>query len=284
MHVPEDVVPSPERVARTYRVQGRADAFEAVTEYQRVLHKASEHPNKGSAALSTLLELPRGRIRGWVDGDSRPDPVRGIEIADSRGWFVDRDDVGSARGQGLAALVGWVLAGGSVSDATYQPLFICDREGVVESLRERAAQLDIELRELERGTTDAGTSRAPEFRVRKNGTVFGRVLAAAGAPVGGEYVGVPEWIDGGPDPVKAAFTESYLLNRATLRGEPQNVLGWHVESRPRSVVTDITSCIVDLVGGDATVGASGDDYTVTLDRETTDALLNRFDSVRAVIK
>jgi hypothetical protein len=55
--------------------------FEQVTEY------CAEHPDQGSGAVATALDLPRERIRAWVDSDGRPDAVRGCETLTANGWL-----------------------------------------------------------------------------------------------------------------------------------------------------------------------------------------------------
>lgn len=71
-------------LADTYRGGYAPDPWERVTEYQRVLEYTAEHPNKGSSAVASALELPRGRIRPWMDG-ARPDPVCAIQTAEEHG-------------------------------------------------------------------------------------------------------------------------------------------------------------------------------------------------------
>jgi len=53
---------------------------EKVEDYQRVQKYAAEHQDAGRTAVGNALELPPGRVRGWLDG-AKPDPVRGIETA-----------------------------------------------------------------------------------------------------------------------------------------------------------------------------------------------------------
>lgn len=69
-------------LARSYG--GDRDGWERVVEYQRVMAWQGEHPQKGSQAAATALNLPRGRVRPWLD-DTMPDAMRVINIAQSRG-------------------------------------------------------------------------------------------------------------------------------------------------------------------------------------------------------
>ncbi len=74
-------------LARTYDGGAYEDGWAAVLDYQAVMRYASEHPTKGSYAVSSALEIPRSRIRPWIDGDSRPDAVRALEAAEKYGWL-----------------------------------------------------------------------------------------------------------------------------------------------------------------------------------------------------
>lgn len=78
---------------RTYRAQalartygGDRDGWERLTEYQRVLEWRGTHPQKGSQAAASALDLPRGRIRPWFDG-AKPDPVHAVDTAEANGWL-----------------------------------------------------------------------------------------------------------------------------------------------------------------------------------------------------
>ncbi|MFC7115836.1 hypothetical protein ACFQH2_13995 [Natronoarchaeum sp. GCM10025703] len=98
---------TPKSLARTYNVQNRADPWDAVEDYQEYLDVAARHPDSGSSALASKLEMPRGRIRAWENG-AKPDPARAVEVAEQRGWFegVDSDEFAA-----LNQLVAWILSG-----------------------------------------------------------------------------------------------------------------------------------------------------------------------------
>ncbi|ELY42883.1 hypothetical protein C496_06102 [Natronorubrum tibetense GA33] len=65
--------------------------------------------------------MPRGRIRSWVDGNEKPDAVRGIEAACEYGWldatYRDREFMA------LNTLVANVFSGGSIVTENFVPLF-----------------------------------------------------------------------------------------------------------------------------------------------------------------
>ena len=98
------------RLARTYNTPSYDDPYDAVSDYRRVQRAAANHPNMGSSALSNIVELPRSRIRGWVDddADSMPDAVRGISVAQNKGWLDPTGDTAVA----LAAIVGHLFGAG----------------------------------------------------------------------------------------------------------------------------------------------------------------------------
>ncbi|MFD1562770.1 hypothetical protein ACFR99_04300 [Haloarchaeobius amylolyticus] len=79
---------------------------------------ASRHPEKGSSAIALRLELPRGRIRSWLDG-SAPDAVQAIGTAREYGW-IDAD-YGDPEFRALNALVANVFSVGSIEQTYYQP-------------------------------------------------------------------------------------------------------------------------------------------------------------------
>lgn len=75
-----------------YERPGYADPWDAVEDYERVQRAAARHPNKGSSALSSIVDLPRGRIRSWADGDGMPDYYHGLQTALENSWIVDEWD------------------------------------------------------------------------------------------------------------------------------------------------------------------------------------------------
>ena len=105
------------RLARTYNTPSYDDPYDAVRDYRRVQKAVAQYPNKGSTALSSVVELPRSRIRAWVDSDGMPDAARGIFNARRQGW-VDPDP---EMYEALAALAGHLLGGGSIARKNYVP-------------------------------------------------------------------------------------------------------------------------------------------------------------------
>lgn len=171
------VLVSPPDLARTYNSQSYEDAWEAVEDYQRVLEYTGRHPNKGSSAVASALELPRGRVHPWMEG-SRPAPVRAIQIAEERDWLpLSTTD---AVFPTFNRLVAWVYSRGSISEAKYSPMFTCHHESERERLAEYFETLGVD-HTIYRDDT---TAKATEARIIEHRTIVGRLLVLLGAPLG----------------------------------------------------------------------------------------------------
>ncbi|ELZ08039.1 hypothetical protein C478_18497 [Natrinema thermotolerans DSM 11552] len=237
-------------LARTYDGGAYEDGWAATLDYQAVMRYASEHPNKGSHAISTALEIPRGRIRPWVDGDSKPDAVRGVETARKHGWL--EATYGDPEFAPLNTLVANVFSGGSIATETYMPSFALDRAGedshVVDALE--AVGLDYQL--AHRDSDDRGT----EARPTEDGTVLGRVLAVLGAPVGPKAeiddLTLPWYLEDAPHETKEMFVLAYLANRALHQREKRTVQ--IQEQRPKSYRDELAALIQDVAGERVTSG------------------------------
>jgi len=134
---------------------------------------AAEHPNKGSSALSSIVELPRNQIRTWVDSGGKPDVAHGVHIAQDQGWLDA--DVESERFDALNTLVAAVFSGGTISER-FEPAFTPDRESVT------FARVNDALDRLGCGTKLRGDDEDPDRPVEvlpdTNASVLGRVLVA----------------------------------------------------------------------------------------------------------
>lgn len=175
---PTDAGALREAFIATYGTASEAlESPELVAQYERVREYAADHPDKGSAAVATALELPRWRIRSWVDGDGRPDAVRGLERLQARGWI--NFDWDTPRCQALAALVAWVVAGGSIEQRSWAPA-ISVAPGTLGDLQRIGDILGIDWRDRGTGHVREATEWVPDA----DGSVLGRLLAVVGAPVG----------------------------------------------------------------------------------------------------
>lgn len=75
------------RLANTYADRGGQTGWERVEDYREIRRYCAQNPNDGSQAVATAMDMKRGRIRGWVDATSRPEPAHAIEVADQHGWL-----------------------------------------------------------------------------------------------------------------------------------------------------------------------------------------------------
>ncbi|AFZ71420.1 hypothetical protein [Natronobacterium gregoryi] len=227
-------------LARTYHSHSYADAYDAVEDYRRVTRYASEQPQEGSSAVSSALELPRGRIRPWLNG-SKPNPVHAIETARNYGWLNCTYD--DPEFDPLNTLVASVFSGGSITVDNYQPSFPLDDEGnhVVDAL---------ELADVEYTVVDDRDGRADEIRPTTDGTVLGRVLAVLGAPTGPkakQHLSLPDYLEDAPTAVREQFVDAYLEHRAVnYRGKDTLCIQ---EQRNREYLTDLADLLNDVADG-----------------------------------
>ncbi|MFC6951937.1 hypothetical protein [Halorubellus litoreus] len=273
---------TPYALASTYPRNGELEAWARVQEYRRVQSYCADHPEKGSHAVATALELPRSRIRPWVDGDAKPDPVRAIDTARDLGWLDV--DVDTDLGHAWTRLVAWIYSGGSLAADSYQPRFyarINENRGFVKSEMDvLATALDavgLNYRVIER-TEKApeamfGDERVNEIVVDEHVTLFGRCLAAAGAHTGRKTTEapahLPEWLFDATPETRAVWCRAVVLNRGTMR-EYEPVLAIK-EERAESYHDDVERLFTELTHPDL-VSRSG--HNLYLDSRALDVLLD----------
>ena len=240
-----------QRLARTYNHPSYEDPYDAVSDYRRVQRAAANHPDKGSAALSTIVELPRSRIRGWVDEetDSMPDAARAISVAQNKSWLDPTGDTAVA----LASLVGHLLGGGSITKRNYVPSISEGRRVSTSEITRAFRQVGVQS-ELRHEDSD---NRATEVVPTEYGSILGRTLTAWGCPVGGrsEIQSLPELIDVVDDSGLEAFLKAYTLHRAvnyvekaTTRLQGEQPEGFHAA---------VAELIEQVTGETATYGSRG---------------------------
>lgn len=205
-----DALQIEQRLASTYNHPSYDDPYDAVKDYRRVQRAAANHPDKGSSALSTVVELPRSRIRGWIDDDtdSMPDAARAISVARNRGWIEPSDDTAVA----LAGLTGHLLGGGSIAEQSYVPS-VCEGRRVTPATIERAFD-QLGIRSTRRH--EDSNNRATEVLPAERASILGRTLAVWGCPVGGrsDMQSLPELLFFGGEAAQEAFLQAYILHRA----------------------------------------------------------------------
>lgn len=255
----DDAIVTAADLARTYDGGYYDDPWPIVEQYWDVMDYKSRHPNKGSAAIASALELPRSRIRTWLDG-GQPDAARAIDVARRKGWI----EIGSEEPpfEALNALVANVFSSGSIAVETFAPGFALDptrrQLHIVDALEAVGVEYDI---------VDDRDGRADEARPKQNGTILGRVLAAMGAPVGrkGEQrLELPAYLDDAPDAVRETFVLCYLENRAT---EYNEILKFR-EERGDGYLRELAALIESVTGERVTVS----EKNVVLSRAATDAI------------
>lgn len=246
-------------LAHTYSPAPGVDAYERVELYR----ESQRYPSDwGSQRVATRLDVSRSEIRAWVDGDGMPDAARAIEIAGKNGWL---DNEWSSAVRAIAMLVAGVIACGSISQKTYAPSW------------SPANQITRDV--VETALVDAGVGhqfvpredgQADEVRPLDHGSILGRALVGAGAPVGDKtaetVTGLPEWIDAAPPSVRASFVELLVRERGAV----------HEDKATRQINTnrspqyfrEIAALIEDVTGESAT----SSDNAVTISADAVRAL------------
>ncbi|MFC7214576.1 hypothetical protein ACFQO4_10875 [Saliphagus sp. GCM10025334] len=239
----DSVFVTEEDLARTFDGGAYEDAFEIVEQYRKATRYTSKHDVK-SGATASALDLPRSRLRTWIDEGGAPDAVNCIEAARRHGWL--NLEYGDSKFDALNALVANVFSGGSIARENYTPTFALNRHGdeshVIDALG--LAGVDYDL--LER------TGRADEARPTTDGRVLGRVLASLGAPVGSKAdneLELPAYLEDAPDDVRRLFVVCYLENRAHAH---RSILKFR-EERSRAYLEDLAALIEDVAAGPVTV-------------------------------
>jgi len=240
------------RLARTYNHPSYDDTYQVVTDYRRVQRAAANNPNKGSYALSTTVELPRGRIRGWVDADGMPDAARAIMIAQNKGWLDPSIDTVTA----LAALAGHLLGGGSITTQNFVPNVSKGRRVPVSSIEDAFRSVGVQAARRHVDDQDRSTEVIPA----EHASILGRTLSVWGCPVGSrtEVTSLPELLNCIDTQGRRAFLEAYVRHRAVnYKGKATSRLhGQQPESFHRAIAE-----LIESVTGEA---ASADTRGVTV--------------------
>ncbi|ADB63899.1 hypothetical protein Htur_5011 (plasmid) [Haloterrigena turkmenica DSM 5511] len=246
-------------LARTYDSRAYADTWDAVDDYRRVRDYAHRNPSKGSSAIASALDLPRGRIRPWLD-ESKPDAVHGLETAREYGWLDC--EFGDPAFTALNTLVANVFSGGSLAEQYYQPSFALNRRG------EDSHVLDaLELAGVDYRVVDDRDGRADEVRPTDAASVLGRVLSVLGAPVGpkaDQHLSLPAYLDEAPTEVRETFAYAYLENRA-IEHDGKATLTIR-EERNRDYLEALAGLLASVAGGGVELGER--DIVISADAAT----------------
>lgn len=203
-------------VARTYTSRVYEDPWQAVLDYRQVMEWAAANPEDGATSIGHRFGLPRGRVEAWLDG-SRPNSVRGIEVAEAQGWIEPNPSSETFRG--LNALVAWIIQSGSITTDTWVPFFTVssdrDRELLSKAANLAGIALDV--------TRSASALRSQEMRPIEHGSVLGRVLVVLGAPRGAKRekgeVSLPGYLGSVPERLAHEFIQLYIHNLGQNRDD-----------------------------------------------------------------
>lgn len=251
-------------LARTYHPPGYSDPWECVTDYQQVLEYTATHPSLGSSAVSSRLNLPRSRIRPWMNG-SRPDVVRGIQTAEAHGWLAAHATPDTERA--LVQLAVWALSGGSIAcgESTHVYFSLDHDDGTFEQIADIAG--------IDYDVVNANTEgRATEARPTTDGAVLARVLIAMGVPatatVKQTATTLPAFVSECSDSQRAAFARIYALNRGATHSDKATLT--IREQRPESYLQQLAAPFETVTGEQATQSEN----TVTVSAAAARSLTN----------
>jgi hypothetical protein len=247
---PTDTATAKRALVRTYNPRSYADPWDCVQDFERVQREAAKHPNKGSAALASVVELPRGRIRPWMEG-ARPDCYRGLQVALENGWLLESWDSDTARA--LNELAAWVCTSGSI-DGVFAPYFV-----VEPALEDWFQQLATDANLSVRRTRD-DPARPPEWTPTENQTVFGRVLNTWTGLLGDKSAlstQFPRYPQFAPDDIATAFAQAYVRLRASETDRYDTLAVQLQEDRSERYYRDLRSLLERVVADDLEIRGSG---------------------------
>lgn len=219
----------------TYDPRSKSSPQTLRERYQRVSSHTADHPDKGSTAVASALGLPRSQILPWVDSDSRPDCVHGIETLTERGWLPETWDAPEARG--LNALVATAFTTGSIN-RQFVPRWVVD-DTASRTMVTRAMDF-LAIRPHQVATDPA------EIEPAADRSVLGRV----------------------PTLIRREFAQPYCRARGYERTNPRTVA--IREDRSADFRHDVAGLCRSLLSEAGTVSTT--DYQIRLSGEAVDTL------------
>ncbi|KPN31105.1 hypothetical protein SY89_01847 [Halolamina pelagica] len=240
-------------LARTYDPPNRVDPWDGVELYR----ESQTYPdNWGSRKVARRMDVSRGEISRWVDGDSKPDAVHAIEFARDHGWLAEEWTPTTIA---LAELAVSIFAFGSIETDTLLPTWARtqpDNEAVVEAALE---QVGTGYRSVPNGEETA------QIRPTDGASYLGRALSVINAPVGhknDETVRqLPNWVDDAPDEARETF--ALLLVRGRGYETDRRDTRFIKTRRSRQYFFDVADLIEEVTGESANVFEQG--VTVSAD-------------------
>ena len=253
--------PTAQALARTYSDREYPDPWEKVLDYRRVQEYAAENPKHGRTRVGNVLDLPPSRVRGWLN-DGIPDPVRGIQTAIDHGWLDPEPD--SETATGLAELLAHILAGGSITAATFAPAVTVARRVGLDMIREAFECVGVKT-SVRHGDADG---RATEVVPTSDASVLGRCLVTMGAPAGKKvgHDNFPEVVWDFPSNNRLSFARIYVAHRAAeFRLKRTMVIQ---EDRSKAYLRELKELLTEVTGETVSLG----DCTITISADAVRAL------------
>ncbi|WP_121822043.1 homing endonuclease associated repeat-containing protein [Halostella salina] len=186
----------PQEFVETYSPPTDVGPDELVSQYELAIEtsnrRQTDNKPAGSQAVASELNLPRNRLREWVDGDSVPDAKRGVDRARERGWiglnYADEPVIP------LILLTAALIAAGSLNQ-NWIPRWTMPTLEEGRLIRSDLQALGVDARTVH--VNDA--KRATEIEPAEDGSVLGRVLHVLGVPHGAEGdASLPDFLDDAP--------------------------------------------------------------------------------------
>lgn len=246
--------PTAKSLSRTYSDRVYPDPWEKVLDYRRVREYTAENPDAGRVRVGRALDLPPGRVRGWLK-DTVPDPVRGINAAIDHGW-LDPDPDGETAAA-LVELLAHVLAGGSITARNYSPGVAPGERVGAEEIRNAFERTGVETRTR----NEDAPGRASEIVPTCDGTVLGRCLVAMGAPAGEKTTlkQFPAVVWDVPRSVRRSFAQIYVRHRG-LKYPDKSTTRVQVK-RPDSFIAELRDVLNDVL--DEPIGEASTRLTIS---------------------
>jgi hypothetical protein len=239
-------------LARTYR-SSYDDAYEAILDYRRVKSYQQSNPDAGSYKVANALELPRGRIRGWMD-DTIPDALSGVRRGEELEWFgVDPNNPDDPLLEAFIRLLAGIYAGGSIRSSGWAPHWTVN--GPINRIKQALDTLGLEYRQ----THVQDTQRATELVPRSDGSLLGRSLCVLGAPTQekneSSIDSLPTYLFEFPLEIRREFVSVYVAYRQSGDSQTISIQENRSDSYHRDLA-DLVSSVIDDADA-VTVGKRG---------------------------
>lgn len=196
----------------TYAKPDEPHPLRQFEQYDRVMAHRSHDPDTGGRVLSRRLDLPEGRINGWLRG-SKPRGYEQSETLAELGWF-DLSWDGDLF-QTINELLAWIYSSGGIRSG-WEPHFIFDTPELREHLETLCARAGLNYQATRTGHDD----RPSEIRIASPSAPAGRFFHALGAPKGRKSdatFGLPSYLPLAPEEIRRAFAARYIVNRGSER-------------------------------------------------------------------